>query len=475
MEQTYIYDNTEENKIDEFLRNQSSDMIHGIMMFNIDDFATINNELGIEKGNEILDEIYELVCMHLRGTDLVIKLHGDEYVVLVKNPGSITNIEKISEKILKALSERDFNGFKITASIGVSVFPFHGSEYRELKDKAIQSMARAKANGKNRYRIYESALTKTTFNDFEFDKSKYDEVLDYNLLDSSEWDKYFKDICLRIFYNEKDPYSAINSIMEIFCLYYGFDRAFVITDNEHQLYDASKMSFSIPGFEINESPALVSIRKDLVFRLLETHGNFAVITNQDTTEDSEVLSYLSDMDLDQILFFAIGDHYSFTGGVVFENSNENKISLSKNDLIYLKEQINIMLSYVYILNEMNNPREIMSKVMMFDGIDACIYIIDAQSHIIKYMNSKALGYVGAGAIGNTCHKILNNTDIFCEDCPLRDMDPANSKSNSRFECFSYASRKWSINLLSWLSCVDNRNMALLISIDIDNFFDELEG
>ena len=107
------------------------------MVFNIDDFARINNEIGIEESDKILQEIFNTVSSCFRGTDIVVKLKGDEYVVLIKNPGSITNIEKLSEKILKRIADINSQN-TVTASIGVAVYPFHGTNYIDLKTKEIK-------------------------------------------------------------------------------------------------------------------------------------------------------------------------------------------------------------------------------------------------------------------------------------------------------------------------------------------------
>ena len=473
MEQTYIIDNIDEKQIEEFISQEERRVIHALMVFNIDDFARINNEIGIEESDKILQEIFNTVSSCFRGTDIVVKLKGDEYVVLIKNPGSITNIEKLSEKILKRIADINSQN-TVTASIGVAVYPFHGTNYIDLKTKAYQSMVRVKANGKNGCRIYESALTKISYNSFINNNGHY-EGIDYQNMDSSAWDKYFKEICLQIFYNDTDPYSAINSVMEIFCLYYGFSRASIITNQQFSSYDMNKLAFSIPGFEVQSSDALDYIRRDLISRLKDSFGEYGLVNSKDTSIDPEILQYLEDMQDNELLYFAINKNDSFVGGIIFENCEDSSVEFDSKALSKLYDQLNIIISYEFILCTMKNPKEIMSKIMMFDGIDALIYIIDSETYAVEYMNNKAIAYVGASSLGKKCHNVINHNDIFCEDCPLRNMDPDNPKANARFESFNFSSKKWSINLLSWLSCLDNKNKILMISVDIDNFFDELQN
>jgi len=134
MSQELSFYNELEELIDSIIKSEKDHVIHGLLVFNLDNFAHVNENLGMEAGDMILDIINDKIGDCFKGTDVVAKLRGDEYAVLIRNLSSVTDIEKLCEKMLRMVSGIEVDGVSITSSIGVAVYPFHGNTYKELKE-----------------------------------------------------------------------------------------------------------------------------------------------------------------------------------------------------------------------------------------------------------------------------------------------------------------------------------------------------
>lgn len=471
MSDQLLFYNEMEEMIDSVIKAENGHEIHGLLIFNLDNFGEINKMVGIEGGDEILDIISSKLGDFFKGTDIVAKLKGDEYAVLVRNIRSINDIEKLSDKILRSVSEIKVEDTTITSTIGVALYPFHGEEYADLKNCAYQALMRAKANGKNGYRIYESALTKAKFSEYMYNGT-YGEF-DYSVMNDSEWDKYFTDVSRQLFRYDSNIYTSINSLLEIFCLYYGFNRAYVVTNEDHTEYEERRMEFAMPGYEYIRSDLLNLLRMDLVARLYEDYDVCGIVHSDDEYIDPEVLSYMKDIGDKELLFFAIKDEGRFIGGIVFENAEEETARISLNGLAKLSDQMNTVISYALIAKRFKSSKDLMSKIEMFEAIPAEVYILDFKNKCIEYMNSRAIELAGASSIGDKCYKILHNNKIECADCPVRNMDLNDPKANARVETFNFSTCKMVLNLYSWISGKDNKGKVLLISVDVENLFKEL--
>lgn len=133
---------------------------HALFLFDIDNFKTINDNLGHSFGDLVITEFAAGLKDQFRDTDIIGRIGGDEFVVLMKNCGSN---EHISEKLREVCAQlgREYHGAKknylVSASVGAAVFPDHGKTYEALYEKADNALYISKAHGKNIFTIYDKA------------------------------------------------------------------------------------------------------------------------------------------------------------------------------------------------------------------------------------------------------------------------------------------------------------------------------
>nr|WP_316639410.1 diguanylate cyclase [uncultured Roseateles sp.] len=126
-----------------------------LMFIDLDGFKKVNDELGHEAGDLLLVEVARRLGACVRGTDLVFRLGGDEFTVLLEEAGDRAAVEMLCERIVASLSQvhllRGFEAWA-TPSIGVAdAVPGESSD--ALCRRADQAMYEAKRGGKGTYRI----------------------------------------------------------------------------------------------------------------------------------------------------------------------------------------------------------------------------------------------------------------------------------------------------------------------------------
>lgn len=132
-----------------------------VMFLDLDGFKNINDTLGHGCGDILLQEIALRLKAQLRKSDMVARQGGDEFTILLQDINDVQDVTQISEKILAAVSEPILakgHEMHVTASIGITVFPFDDTDVEHLLRNADTAMYRAKEAGRNNFQFYTAAM-----------------------------------------------------------------------------------------------------------------------------------------------------------------------------------------------------------------------------------------------------------------------------------------------------------------------------
>jgi len=145
-------------RLDEALsRHRRAGSQLAILFMDLDRFKVINDSLGHEVGDDLLREVADRLRGQSREGDTVARMGGDEFVVLIENRESLSDISACAQRLVEQLSAPYLLGNKdchVTLSIGISVFPSDGSDSQALLKAADVAMYRAKELGRNNYQYY---------------------------------------------------------------------------------------------------------------------------------------------------------------------------------------------------------------------------------------------------------------------------------------------------------------------------------
>lgn len=128
-----------------------------VMVIDLDDFKIVNDTLGHHVGDDLLLTIAQHISHSLRTSDMLCRIGGDEFALILENIQSIDQVKQVSEKIIDIMSLPFVLGEKkvfISASIGASLFPEDTTDISTLLRNADAAMYSAKNNGKNHCQMY---------------------------------------------------------------------------------------------------------------------------------------------------------------------------------------------------------------------------------------------------------------------------------------------------------------------------------
>ncbi|MBP9903958.1 MAG: diguanylate cyclase [Rhodoferax sp.] len=142
------------------------DQTHLALLFlDLDHFKPVNDDYGHAVGDELLKVVAQRMLACVRESDTVARIGGDEFVLLLRSvsddPGqtALTVAEKIREALARAF-DIDGKALHISCSIGVAIYPEHGTDDITLAGHADQAMYLAKQAGRNRVTLFQSVTTR---------------------------------------------------------------------------------------------------------------------------------------------------------------------------------------------------------------------------------------------------------------------------------------------------------------------------
>ncbi len=133
-----------------------------LLFFDLDNFKSINDTMGHIVGDKLLVEVGRRIGDHLRKEDMLARLSGDEFTLMLSNIENDKQVAAVAQKILSAFVDPvEIDGRKIHAglSIGISIFPDNGETYDTLLNNADTAMYHVKESGKSGYQFYTSIMS----------------------------------------------------------------------------------------------------------------------------------------------------------------------------------------------------------------------------------------------------------------------------------------------------------------------------
>jgi diguanylate cyclase (GGDEF)-like protein len=134
--------------------------ILGVLFVDLDDFKNINDTLGHAAGDELLKAVALRLKGVIRPQDKIARLGGDEFTIIVESAQTRNDVLALAERVVQTL-ESPFalkDGVcpqLVQASVGISLYPEHGSDPETLLKQADMAMYAAKENGKGMYSVFE--------------------------------------------------------------------------------------------------------------------------------------------------------------------------------------------------------------------------------------------------------------------------------------------------------------------------------
>jgi diguanylate cyclase (GGDEF)-like protein/PAS domain S-box-containing protein len=145
----------------EFKKSQRTGMPTALILLDLDDFKDVNDTLGHDMGDALLQEAAERLRQCVRDSDIVARLGGDEFAIIIGEIPDHSVVERITDVVLQSISQPYYlkgELIHISASIGISFFPKDATEIESLLKNADQAMYAAKRLGRNRSHYFDRSM-----------------------------------------------------------------------------------------------------------------------------------------------------------------------------------------------------------------------------------------------------------------------------------------------------------------------------
>jgi diguanylate cyclase (GGDEF)-like protein len=150
-----------------------------VLFLDLDRFKGINDSLGHPIGDDLLRIVAERLRGVVRESDMVARLGGDEFIVLLNEVRHEHDLARVARKVTSTLAQPCQLGqreYRVTASVGIAVFPHDGADPDVLIRNADTAMYHAKASGPNRFSYYAAHMNEESAQSLELETALRDAV-----------------------------------------------------------------------------------------------------------------------------------------------------------------------------------------------------------------------------------------------------------------------------------------------------------
>lgn len=404
---TGIYNRAEtERQIKKYFE-ENLDVMGALFMIDTDNFKQINDTEGHMIGDIVFTEIAAGMKKIMRDNDIVGRIGGDEFTILMKNISSLKDAEKKAEELLymfRHLFHKEKSSIKVTCSIGIAIYPKDGGTFKEMYKRADKALYQAKILGKNNYVIYDQGY----FEDLEeFNYSSLGTAIDSEKKYAECPDNLTRYI-FRMLYQSDDIDKTINMILEVVGKQFNVSRVYIFENTEDGQYTSNTYEWCNTGIssqmanlqnsdyqEYNDYEKLFG--EDLVFYCRDIH-----------TLTPKLEELFSSQGIHSTLQCAYRDGQVFSGFVGFDECTGLRLWTQEevSTLSLISQIISIFLQRKKekkVSQHMNQYKSIL------DNIEQCIYVIDKENNILLYLNKKFKNTYSGFQIGQPCY--LDSIDI----------------------------------------------------------------
>ena len=449
--------------IENAIQESKMDILNALMIIDLDNFKEVNDLLGHAQGDQVLVDTAAALNDIFKGGDIVGRIGGDEFIVYMKNLNAISNADILANKVVQNVSfslDYEERQIQVTCSVGVSIFPYHGSTYKELFNKADKAVYTAKANGKSGYRIYDAATTMV------YHATRRN--MEYNPEKGMEMNRSIEDLVMQILYEDKVMESALKSAIELITAQYGFHRGYVC--GNEKLPISRTVHFAASGYETGkETEEQYELKRVVSEIMFESFHKVSIIHDYDLTAE-EMHDYFHSEGIKSMLYYPITKHGKFQGAIIFENHQDVQMEFTESEKEEIRSLMRIMEAHILQIGLMDRLQDFVTQIAIFDNLDSFVYIVNPDTYELSFINKKVLVGTPEVKIGNICYKALQNRDTPCDNCVIKNLDKADPHSRCTSEMFNYSLRAWTRISASWLECKEENGLVLLNCIDISEYF-----
>lgn len=391
-----------------------------LLMIDVDDFKSINDSLGHMFGDEFLKKFASTVKSIFRDTDIVGRYGGDEFFVFMPH-ATAALAEKKGSQILERVTEIEVpmpGGVK--SSIGVAAVNPDNRSYRQLLKQADSALYQAKNHGKNCVVLFD----RYTMNESSYRTEEAVKQGRTNIVLSSN-PEGAASMMMRVFsvlYTSADINEGINRTLKLVGKTFDVSRMYIFEDTEDGKYCCNTFEWCNEGVESQiDNLRMVSYENDLGGNYLDNMNDDGIFYCHDITELSPIqYEILAKQEIKSMLQCSIVEDGKFKGFVGIDECRSNRFWTQEqiDSLVFLSKVLSVFL--LKARSQELSQSYVNTLKSVLDNYPQFLYIVDAQTRELLYLNKMTESGIGTGKLGIKCSEaICGNADF--PKCPIREL------------------------------------------------------
>ena len=379
----------------EFLSTQEGTEYVGLLLIDVDDFSKLIEKMGATFADEVLKSMATDLDEIFYTSDILGRVGGDQFVILMKNIKKIPDIEKkmqeIQDVVHKTYSEAEMR-FTSTVTIGAAVFPVDGRTYEELYRNAEKALVYEKEHGKNRFGLYDhekEAEYSRLHIEEKHNKIQYRHELEQTY-EYTESDSLIE-LAFKLIDESRDTDSAINLLLRQVARKMGLDAIWVRhrVGREYKMYypyrcimgefptDEEEIFFSEEGWEI----AINQIKES---------GGYSSYTNIDEVPMENSRAIYKELGIRSYARCSYFEKDEYIGSIDFVSYTEER-EWTKEDKQTIQAVTNVISSYLLKMKAYEDASDEIERLTGYDTITGLYKYEKFLEHAEAYLKTAKPG------------------------------------------------------------------------------------
>ena len=414
-----------------------------LLIIDLDNFKQVNDQYGHLFGDAVLAQTAREIKKLFRNQDIVARIGGDEFLVLMRGVSDRNLVESRCQRLLnifQTIFQKKNNKIPMSCSIGVAISPEHGKNYYELFNRADRALYQAKDAGKNKYVVYDKANEQ-----WGFRKGTISAV--NNRIDSDEEPGLADDNLVRYafqrLYGSKDVGKSVNEILELVGRKMNVSRVYVFENSDDNRRCSNTFEWCNEGIEPEiHNLQNISYEEDIA-GYMDMYNEQGIFYCPDIDElPKNIYDIVAPQGIKSLLHCAIRDNGVFLGYIGFDECVEQRYWTKEQiqTLTYFAEMLSLFLLKQRKQEKSQAYAEELQSIL--DNQNAWIYIIDPDTCHLKYLNAKTRQLAPDVTPGMRCYSALMGQKARCAGCPS-----ANIRAKKNDNAVMYSSQ-FDLNVLA---------------------------
>lgn len=458
---TQLYNKKElEQQIEQYLfynPNQAGAFI----IFDVDNFKGLNDNLGHQFGDAVLQDVAAKIKMLFRENDILGRLGGDEIAIFMCNITSAEVVRAKAEALLGLLHTTYFGEmmqYTISISVGIANYPTQGINFSELYRMADSALYESKRKGKNCYTIYDELLTETVVENRTPFYSSGRFLNDYFSGD-------FPFGVFELLYETKDIRTTLQLILEQLGKKFAVDRVYIFKHDDRGAHANNTYEWCAPGIS-SERVRLQEIPLDIIHKFLSGFNAEGILYCNDTSNlDPEVFEFVDTQKIKSMLCCAICKDGKNMGFIGFNDCRKTREW--RGDEIALLGYLSRILS-VFMLQDITTQELVENSKNhkeMLENLNGFVYVVDVTNYELLYMNRAMTQF--KAELGDKCHAVAFGQDTPCDMCPVKKLSAEQPFATEEIQ--SILLNGWVSSAASLMKWDGNKEAALICCTDISKY------